>query len=108
MTIFNITSVDGKLSGQFKGSSAQEAAMSAFSVWGSELQSKIEVTRQAPKPIKANKSYKCDCCGCDIKKGEGYFRVTRRIGNPKNDTIANGVIVHNHFSYTAPICVSCK
>mgnify|MGYP003113810886 CR=1 FL=1 len=108
MAIFNIASVDGKLSGQFKGSSAREAAMSAFSVWGSELQSKIEVTRKAPKPTKANKSYKCDCCGCEIKKGDGYFRVTRRIGNPKNDTIIGMAIVQNSFSYTAPVCIDCK
>ena len=108
MAIFSIASVDGKLSGEFEGSSAQDATIAAFRAWGSELQSKIEVTRQAPKPIKARKSYKCDCCGSDINKGDGYFKVNRRVGNPKNDTIINGAIVHNHFNYTAQICVSCK
>ena len=43
MAIFSIASVDGKLSGEFEGSSAQDAAIAAFRAWGSELQSKSKL-----------------------------------------------------------------
>jgi len=106
--IYNIKSIDGKLQGQFEGTSAKDAAINAFNSWGSELKSKIEVTKEAPKPIRAAKCYTCDYCRNNIDKGDLYFRVNRTIGNPKNTIILPGTIVHNHYSYTAHVCTNCK
>lgn len=110
MANFNVASVDRKLSGIFTASSAQDAAIEAMNLWGSSLQSGVEVqkTKSKPRTLKARKGYKCDCCGCDINKGDEYFKKSRSIGNPNKTSVSGMAIVHHGLRYTAAICVNCK
>jgi hypothetical protein len=106
MTLFNV-SLD-ELSGQFEASSQRDAAFAAMKKWKRCGQFSVQKVKKEKKPTIARKAYKCECCGGEIKKGDGYFSEARSIGTPGKQSFDGIAVVEHGIRYTARICTSCK
>jgi hypothetical protein len=106
MALFNVN-LD-KLSGQFEAASKRDAALAAMKEWKRGGAFSVQKVEKEKSPTIARKNYKCECCGGEIKKGEGYFPEARSIGTPGKQSFDGIAVIEHGIRYTAQICTSCK